>query len=95
LNTLEYLECGKGINLKNNVMDIRNLVTIGKQDQEICSYGQLDYQLLYQILLKATVIKNQITKSGTSIGANYRKQTDPEVRADFSNKISICGKRGQ
>jgi four helix bundle protein len=36
------------------------------------------------------VIKNQITKSGTSIGANYREANRARSRADFKNKISIC-----
>jgi four helix bundle protein len=36
------------------------------------------------------VIRNQITKSGTSIGANYREANRGRSRADFSNKISIC-----
>ncbi|MEW7288998.1 four helix bundle protein [Aquimarina sp. 2304DJ70-9] len=36
------------------------------------------------------VIKNQITKSGTSIGANYREANRSRSRADFKNKIKIC-----
>jgi four helix bundle protein len=36
------------------------------------------------------VIRNQITKSGTSIGANYREANRSRSKADFSNKISIC-----
>ncbi len=36
------------------------------------------------------VIKNQITKSGTSIGANYREVNRSRSRADFKNKIKIC-----
>jgi four helix bundle protein len=36
------------------------------------------------------VIKNQITKSGTSIGANYREANRSRSKADFINKISIC-----
>ena len=36
------------------------------------------------------VIKNQITKSGTSIGANYREANRSRSKADFSNKIKIC-----
>jgi four helix bundle protein len=35
------------------------------------------------------VIRNQITKSGTSIGANYREANRSRSKADFSNKISI------
>ena len=35
------------------------------------------------------VIKNQITKSGTSVGANYREANRSRSKADFSNKIRI------
>ena len=36
------------------------------------------------------VIRNQITKSGTSIGANYREANHARSNADFKNKIKIC-----
>jgi four helix bundle protein len=36
------------------------------------------------------VIKNQITKSGTSIGANYREANRSRSKADFKNRIAIC-----
>ena len=36
------------------------------------------------------VIRNQITKSGTSIGANYREANRSRSKADFINKIKIC-----
>ena len=39
---------------------------------------------------EARVIKNQITKSATSIGANYREANRARSRADFKNKIKIC-----
>lgn len=35
------------------------------------------------------VIRNQITKSGTSIGANYREANRSRSKADFYNKIKI------
>lgn len=35
------------------------------------------------------VIKNQITKSGTSVGANYREANRARSRADFKNKVRI------
>ncbi len=41
-------------------------------------------------LPESKVIRNQITKSGTSIGANYREANRARSRADFKNKISIC-----
>jgi len=39
---------------------------------------------------EALVIRNQITKSGTSIGANYREANRARSKADFKNKIKIC-----
>ncbi len=36
------------------------------------------------------VVKNQITKAGTSIGANYREANRARSRADFKNKVKIC-----
>ena len=36
------------------------------------------------------VLRNQITKSGTSIGANYREANRSRSRPDFANKIRIC-----
>jgi len=36
------------------------------------------------------VIRNQITKSGSSIGANYREANRSRSKADFANKIKIC-----
>lgn len=36
------------------------------------------------------VIRNQLTKSGTSIGANYREANRSRSKADFKNKIKIC-----
>lgn len=40
--------------------------------------------------IENNVIKNQITKSGTSIGANYREANRSRSKADFANKIRIC-----
>lgn len=39
---------------------------------------------------ESLVLKNQITKSGTSIGANYREANRARSQADFYNKIKIC-----
>lgn len=36
------------------------------------------------------VIRTQITKSGSSVGANYREANRARSRADFRNKIKIC-----
>ena len=39
---------------------------------------------------EARVVRNQITKAGTSIGANYREANRARSKADFRNKIAIC-----
>ena len=36
------------------------------------------------------VVRNQLTKCGTSIGANYREANRSRSKADFKNKIAIC-----
>ena len=36
------------------------------------------------------VMKNQLSKSGTSIGANYREANRSRSKADFRNKVKIC-----
>jgi four helix bundle protein len=40
--------------------------------------------------VEGKIIRNQITKAGTSVGANYREATRARSRADFKNKIKIC-----
>jgi four helix bundle protein len=40
--------------------------------------------------VEGKVVRNQTTKSGTSIGANYREANRSRSRADFKNKIKIC-----
>jgi four helix bundle protein len=40
--------------------------------------------------VEATVVRGQLTKSGTSIGANYREANRARSRADFRSKIKIC-----
>ena len=36
------------------------------------------------------IIRNQLTKAGTSVGANYREANRARSKADFRNKIKIC-----
>jgi four helix bundle protein len=40
--------------------------------------------------MEGKVVRNQVTKSGTSIGANYREANRSRSKADFINKIMIC-----
>ena len=39
---------------------------------------------------EGNVLRNQITKSGTSVGANYREANRARSKADFKNKNKIC-----
>jgi len=39
---------------------------------------------------EAGVIKTQLTKAGTSVGANYREANRSRSRPDFRNKMKIC-----
>ena len=40
--------------------------------------------------IESRIIRNQITQSGTSIGANYREANRARSRADFRNKTRLC-----
>jgi len=35
-------------------------------------------------------IRNQVTKAGTSVGANYREANRSRSKADFKSRIRIC-----
>ncbi|HKI43815.1 MAG TPA: four helix bundle protein [Balneolales bacterium] len=39
---------------------------------------------------EARVVRNQFTKSGTSVGANYREVNRSRSKADFYHKTKIC-----
>ncbi len=39
--------------------------------------------------IEGRVIRNQITKAGTSIGANYREANRSRSKPDFKNKVTI------
>jgi four helix bundle protein len=38
---------------------------------------------------ESRVLRNQITKSGSSVGANYREANRSRSKADFANKVRI------
>lgn len=40
--------------------------------------------------VEGKVVRNQVTKAGTSVGANYREANRSRSKSDFKNKISIC-----
>jgi four helix bundle protein len=40
--------------------------------------------------VEGKIVRSQLTKAGTSIGANYREANRARSKADFKNKIKIC-----
>jgi four helix bundle protein len=40
--------------------------------------------------VEGNIVRNQMTKAGTSIGANYREANRARSKADFKSKIKIC-----
>ncbi len=40
--------------------------------------------------VEGKIVRNQLTKAGTSVGANYREANRSRSKADFKNKIRIC-----
>ena len=40
--------------------------------------------------IESKIVRNQLTKSGTSVGANYREANRSRGKADFRNKTKIC-----
>ena len=40
--------------------------------------------------IESKIVRNQLTKSGTSVGANYREANRSRSKADFRNKTKIC-----
>lgn len=53
---------------------------------------------LVKILPKETInvrLTDQLIRSGTSMGANYREANETETKKDFRYKIRICRKEGK
>ena len=40
--------------------------------------------------IECKVVRNQVTKSATSVGANYREANRSRSKADFKSRIRIC-----
>lgn len=64
-------------------------IQLEKRTKEF-SVSVIKLSLTFDYSPESKVIRNQITKSGTSIGANYREANRSRSRADFLNKIKIC-----
>ena len=49
----------------------------------------LKFSAQLPVSLEANVVRNQLSKSGTSVGANYHEANRARSRADFANKVKI------
>jgi four helix bundle protein len=49
-----------------------------------------EFSKMLQITPESKIVKGQLTKSGTSIGANYREANRSRSKADFRSRIRIC-----
>jgi len=41
------------------------------------------------------ILRNQLVRSGTSVGANYREANETETKKDFSFRMRICRKEAK
>lgn len=57
---------------------------------KVFAIGIIKLSALLPNSVEGKIIRNQMTKSGTSIGANYREAVRARSRADFKSKIKIC-----
>lgn len=49
----------------------------------------LKFSAQLPVSLEANTVRNQLSKSGTSVGANYHEANRARSRADFANKVKI------
>lgn len=54
------------------------------------SFNVLRYSAKVQKCAESTVVRNQLCKSATSVGANYREANRARSKADFKNTLKIC-----
>ena len=91
---MEYLECLKlgvrGIKDKNIVMDNKEFSKQLEGRTKKFAIGVIRLSISLPDSPEGRVIRNQVTKSGTSVGANYREANRSRSKADFKNKIKIC-----
>jgi four helix bundle protein len=48
------------------------------------------FSALLPITVEGKILRNQLTKAGSSIGANYREANRARSKADFKSKTKIC-----
>jgi len=70
----------------------RNIKKFAKELEERTKQFAIDIIRLSSYLLntpEGRAVRTQMTKSGTSVGANYREANRARSKADFRNKIAI------
>lgn len=70
-------------------MDNKEFSKILEKRTKLFAIGIIKLSANLSNSIETKVIRNQITKSGTSIGANYREANRARSKADFRNKIKI------
>ena len=75
-------------------MDKSNREFAGKLEKRTKDFALMIINIASQLPNNAVgnIIRYQVIKSGTSIGANYREANRSVSLADFKNKIGICVK---
>ena len=71
----------------------RNIKKFAKELEERTKQFAIDIIRLSSSLPntpEGRAVRTQMTKSGTSVGANYREANRARSKADFGNKIAIC-----
>ena len=79
---MEYLKCKK--------MENKEFSKKLEQRTKAFAIRIIRLSILLPNTVEGKIIRNQLTKAGTSIGANYREANRARSRADFKNKIKIC-----
>ena len=79
--------------MKNNIESKENVREFAKQlEKRTLEFAVRIIRLSSALpnTAEGRVVKTQMTKCGTSIGANYREANRSRSKSDFQNKISIC-----
>ena len=70
-------------------MDNKEFAKQLEQRTKIFAVKILKLSAMLPNTIESKVIRNQVSKSGTSIGANYREANRSRSKADFINKMKI------
>jgi four helix bundle protein len=73
------------------IANLNGQIRAGKANEAVCNQ---DHQICRDISLRqiCDVVRFQLVKAGTSVGANYREANRAESRNDFIHKIAIVEK---